>query len=388
MTSTVRALDPAGSAAPPRRKLWLDWQRGLAVLFMVEVHVLDAWLAVSERSGVTYDVLRMIGGFAAPGFLYMAGLSQALADAAMARKGATPRQRLLAALRRGLWLLGVAYAFRLTEFLFGRAFLRPDGWRDLFRVDILNIIAVGLLLSALLTAGRRRGLATALAAAGAALVVLVTPPIADALRHYDLPSATRLVEPPILQAPNHAADVLLAYLYGRYPRAIFSIFNWTAFLLAGAALAPLALRGVRAITWLGAAALLAGAGLLVDRGPDFYALQDYWHTSPAWFLLRLGGCVALSGLLQLLPAAAERALGWLTQLGRESLVAYLVSVELTYGVLVHSLSRRLSMAWTLAGMVAMAAFTWVAVVAWARLLALWRARGAARGGGASPPAVA
>mgnify|MGYP003512960282 CR=1 FL=1 len=36
---------------PPRRKLWLDWQRGLAVLFMIEVHVLDAWLAPDARSG-------------------------------------------------------------------------------------------------------------------------------------------------------------------------------------------------------------------------------------------------------------------------------------------------------------------------------------------------
>jgi uncharacterized membrane protein len=56
------------------RKHWLDWERGLAVLFMVEVHTLDAWLAPGAGRGVLHDVLSMIGGFAAPSFLFMAGL--------------------------------------------------------------------------------------------------------------------------------------------------------------------------------------------------------------------------------------------------------------------------------------------------------------------------
>ena len=157
---------PERSARP--RKLWLDWQRGLAVLFMVEVHVLDAWLApaatgtpwpfgILAGSWVTpRAVLDMIGGLAAPSFLYMAGLSQALGDAAQERKGIAGPDRRRQALRRALWLLGVAYGFRLAEFLLGGAWSRPGGWADVLRVDILNVIAVGLALAAVLSVGRGR----------------------------------------------------------------------------------------------------------------------------------------------------------------------------------------------------------------------------------------
>ena len=32
-------------AEAPRRKMWLDWQRGLAVLYMLEWHTWDSWRA-------------------------------------------------------------------------------------------------------------------------------------------------------------------------------------------------------------------------------------------------------------------------------------------------------------------------------------------------------
>ena len=103
---------------PSAGKLWLDWQRGLAVLFMVEVHVARR-LARARRAATAplYHALRMLGGFAAPGFLFMAGLSQALADAAPRSEGRRAGARAARrALRRALWLLGVAYGFRAVEY--------------------------------------------------------------------------------------------------------------------------------------------------------------------------------------------------------------------------------------------------------------------------------
>ena len=58
--------------------------------------------------------------------------------------------------------------------------------------------------------------------------------------------------------------------------------------------------------------------------------------------MRLAVCLALTGALQLLPDAAERGLGWLTLLGRQSLVGYIASVELTYGALASPLKGALS----------------------------------------------
>ncbi len=379
----------------PRRKLWLDWQRGLAVLFMVEVHVLDAWLAPAARAtpwpaGLSsllhvspHGVLLMIGGFAAPGFLFMAGLSQALADAAQERRGVSAGARRRQALGRALWLLGVAYAFRAAEFLLGGAWRRPSGWQDLLKVDVLNVIAVGLGITALLSVGRSRRSGALLAGLAALAVVLATPPIAGALRHYDLPVAGQAVDAAARAAPGRVVDVLAAYLYASWPRANFHLFNWVAFLLAGAAVAPLALRESRPARWLGLAAALFAAGWLADHGPDVYAHQSFWRTSPAWFAMRLGVCVGLTGLLQLVPDAAERRLRWLSALGRQSLVGYLVSVELTYGALAAPLRGALSFTGTLLGVAVMVGLTWAISIGWERL----RARRRGGGAGVRPAAA-
>ena len=390
MTAAPGPERPRGS-----RKLWLDWQRGLAVLFMVEVHVLDAWLRPAAAGTpwpfgllaghwfTPYAALQMIGGWAAPGFLYMAGLSQALGDAAQERKGIAPADRRRQALRRAAWLLGVAYAFRLAEYLLGGAWSRPDGWTDLLKVDVLNVIAVGLALSALLSVGRRRALGAALAGAAALAVALATPLVADVLRHYDLPQAGAAADAAARVAPNRLLDLLYAYLYASWPRANFHLFNWVAFLLAGSALAPLALGPNRPLVWLGLAGGLFALAWWADTWPPVYAYQSFWRTSPSWFAMRLAVCIGFTGLLQLVPAAADRSLGWLTLLGRQSLVGYVASVELTYGAGMEWLSwhtlggglrTSLSFGATVAGIVAMIGVTWAISVGWERFQGWRKAR--------------
>jgi hypothetical protein len=274
-----------------------------------------------------------------------------------------------------VWLLGVAYGFRFVEFVIGGALLRAGGWQDLLRVDILNIIALGLAASALLTAGRPRAGGVLLAASAALFVVVTTPIVADVLRHYDLPRTGQPMDPGARAASSRLADVLLAYLYGSYPRANFSLFNWSAFLLAGAALGPLAIARSRPWAWLGVGVGLLGLGWVIHReGPDIFAYQNFWRTSPAWFAMRLGVCVGVTGLLQLVPNGAVPALRWLSTLGRQSLVAYIASVELTYGILAYPVRRSLALWSTLVGMVAMVAITWAVAAAWERLQASRRDR--------------
>jgi hypothetical protein len=238
----------------------------------------------------------------------------------------------------------------------------------------------------------RRTLAVAatLAAVAALAVVLSTPVVADVLRHYDVSQNGVAAK----VAPARLVDVLYAYLYASWPRANFHLFNWVAFLLAGAAVAPLALGRNRPLLWLGLAAALFGLGWWADRWPPVYAHQSFWRTSPSWFAMRLAICLAFSGLLQLVPDAAERALSWLTRMGRQSLVGYIASVELTYGAVLEWLSwktaggplkKSLSFGATLAGIVAMVAVTWAISVGWERVQAYRRARAAAPP--AAPPAA-
>jgi len=348
----------------PRRKLWLDWQRGLAVLFMVEWHTYDSWRADAVAHGGWHDLLAIVGGFAAPSFLYMAGMSQVLADAAMARRGVPAGQRRLHALKRALWLLGVAYLFRVVEWLLGGAWRVPGGWEGIVRVDVLNVIAVSLLLGALLVAGTPPRLHAALAVGACAAVALLTPVVAGW---------------------QHPPSRVLDYLYAEWPRANFQLFNWAAFLFAGSAAARLALGDDRPGLFLLLGVGLFAAGWIGDRLPSVYAHQDFWRTSPQWFSMRLGGVVFMSGLLQLLPASAERWLSWLRTMGRHSLLGYFVSVELPYGALSSPLHKRLPMWGAAAGVLAMIAVTWAFAVAADRWDA-WKAERAKRAVAATSPA--
>ncbi|MFT3915616.1 MAG: heparan-alpha-glucosaminide N-acetyltransferase domain-containing protein [Anaeromyxobacteraceae bacterium] len=345
--------------------MWLDWQRGLAVLFMIQWHVLDWWRAPGSEQGAwlpTFEALRYVGGFAAPGFMYMAGLSQALADAALERKGVAPAERRRRALGRALWVLGVSYGIRFV--LFVLSWWKDGAFDELFKVDVLDVIAVGLAASAVLSVGRGRLAGPLLAAAGAAVVVFTTPLVAGALSHLDAAGGP-------WRAPNKLVDVLLAFAWGKPPRSIFCSFNWIAFVLAGAAVGPLARGPRRPLAWLALAAAAYGLGSWSNQWPPVYAFQNFWRASPSWFLMRLGYALAISGALQLLPDLLDRPTRWLTLLGRQSLVAYVASVQLTYGAVANVVKRSLSFPATLAGVVAMTALTWAICMGWERLQA-WR----------------
>ncbi|MGB8931048.1 MAG: hypothetical protein WCC48_07355 [Anaeromyxobacteraceae bacterium] len=410
-------------APPTARKHWLDWQRGLAVLFMVEVHILDAWIAAGARVGNErfYDLLMFLGGLAAPGFLYMAGLSQALADEAHARKGADPVARRRAAMKRGLWLLGVAYMVRMFSVLAGgvwawgaglpyvlgvdvlslagfgillsittdawtpkdwrkpvalglglillsffwRGAWRWGSWHEVFKVDILNVLAVGMILSAFLAIGRTRWVGAALTGGVALGVAFATPWIAVKLGYRDQPEfLARLAADPRAKL----ADVPWAYLYGLWPRAQFKLLNWVAFLLAGAAVAPLATGRSRPLLFLGIAAGVFGVARLIDplivlpsSDPIFW-----WLNAPSWFLMRLAIHVGLTGALMALPALLVPALRWLSTYGRQSLFAYIVTVELTYGMFASSLKQRLSFRGTVTGIALMMVLGWILSAGWER----------------------
>jgi hypothetical protein len=349
--------------AEKTRKLWLDWQRGLAVLYMVEWHTYDSWRADAVATGRVHDLLATIGGFAAPSFLYMAGMSQLLGDAALERKGVPVPDRRAKAVRRALWLLGVAYLFRIVEFVLGGAFRVPGGWQGILKVDVLNVIAISLLAAALLTVGRGARAQVLLAGGAACAVALLAPVVAG----WDRP-----------------ASRILDYLYTPdWQRGIFWLFPWAAFALAGSAFARLAQKEPKPLLWVGIGAALFAGGWLADRLPPVYAHQDFWRTSPAWVAMRLGGVVATSGLLQALPASADRWLSWLRTMGRHSLLGYFVSIELPYGALSSAIHKRLSLAGAIAGVFAMIVITWAASVAADR----YDARKAERARRAAAPAA-
>src|SRR4051794_41928998 len=75
------------------RRAYVDWARGIAVLLMIEAHALDAWtkLKPAVRHTISFRDATVLGGFAAPMFLWLAGLAVVLAATRAAGRPRRPR---------------------------------------------------------------------------------------------------------------------------------------------------------------------------------------------------------------------------------------------------------------------------------------------------------
>jgi uncharacterized membrane protein len=328
-------MNPTESAKS--RLAYIDWMRGLACVLMFQTHCYDSWLSGAARQSRFFMYSQLGGTFPAPLFLFLAGISFALVTEKLWQKNVSPAQIAGTTIRRGAEIFAFGLLFRLQEFVVAW------GWSpgsDLLRVDVLNTIGLSMMLMGVLcwvvlaiearTVDRARTrLALVLAAAGTALLIsLLTPPLWTTWRLRWLPW-------PVESYVNGVHNL------GTPQAWLFPVFPWAAFAFAGLAVgfilqSPWAReREARVFLLLGAAGVvLVEAARWLDAWPrQFYAVYDYWHTSPSFFLIRLGMLmVILAGSYAWCRwGAGQWGFSPLIQLGQASLLVYWVHVEFVYG---------------------------------------------------------
>lgn len=353
---------------------YIDWLRGLACVLMFQTHCYDAWLGGPARNSKFFMWSQLGGTFPAPLFLFLAGVSFAIVINKLLKKGLSAAEIAKTTILRGAGIFGLGLLFRVQEFAIS---LGWAPWSDLFRVDILNTIGVSIMLMGVMcwvvlaTINARSG-ATGVPArpdfalslppqtASAATDTRSTPSFHSVaqgrLRHYGsmatsavlVTIAISLLTPLLWTTwrPRFLPWELETYLNGVHnlgqPQPwLFPIFPWTAFAFAGLALGLLLVS--ESAKKLGAYAfLLIGASGVVlifvskffdSRSFQLYPVYDYWHTSPNFFVVRVG-------MLLLLTTFAYGWCRWgpgqwgfipLIQLGSTSLLVYWVHIEFVYG---------------------------------------------------------
>jgi uncharacterized membrane protein len=318
-----------------KRIAYIDWLRGLACVVMFQTHCYDSWLGGSARDTNFLRLSQLGGTLPAPLFLFLAGVSFALVTDRLRQKGASADEVARATIRRGGEIFLLALLFRLQEYILAWGYAPRT---DLLRVDVLNIIGLSLILMGIVcrvaaTGGtanirqlRVRTIVAALACAAA--IAMLTPPMWTTWR------------------PQWRAWWLESYINGVHtfgtPQTwLFPMFPWSAFAFAGLAAGFLLLSD-----WSrrneAAAVILAGAGgfgliatgLWLDARPQqLYAVHDFWHTSPNFFLVRVGVLlvVLLAGYLWCRWGAGEWGFSPLIELGKCSLLVYWVHMQFVYG---------------------------------------------------------
>jgi uncharacterized membrane protein len=310
------------------RRGYIDWLRGILVLIMIEAHTLDAWTRLDARQNGTYGWAMIVGGFGAPGFLFLAGIALALAAGSRIRRGRTPDEAAALARRRAVQIFGLAFLFRLQSWVISGGDPAPT----LLKVDILNVMGLSMLAAAVLSGfGRFRWDRFAWLTGATVLVAMITPIVRSS------PSLSPLPDP------------IEWYIRPIPGRGTFTLFPWSAFLLAGAAVG-LWLDSARTaeeerrinIVFAAIGIVLAAAAYEASFLPSIYREASFWTTSPTFFFLRLGV------LILSLPVAYAWNRVWtgrsvMQEFGRASLFIYWIHVELAYGVLSSPLHKTLTL---------------------------------------------
>jgi uncharacterized membrane protein len=307
------------------RLAFIDVARGLAVILMLQTHAYDAWLRPELRETTFFQKSQLIGGLPAAFFLFLMGLSGALASEKARSRGAAASDLVKGGLKRALLLLGAAFAFRLTMYL---ASDRPE-WEAVFRVDMLNCLAVSLALLTVLEVVALRMGRLVVAIAIACWIAMATPFVWDSGLLDGLPVR------------------LAGYLSGRVENSAFPIFPWAAYAFAGHAVGTSIALFRNALARVMSGLLLAG--LLLPPLSQFFDGQetlgpryDYWLTSPNLVLYKSGvlvcllvvcfGFERLSEVMRGPVGTGLRLMGdGLLQMGRTSLFIYCVHVDIVYG---------------------------------------------------------
>ncbi len=321
------------TASNPSRLAYIDWMRGLACVLMFQTHCYDSWLSPSARQSRFFMYSQLGGTFPAPLFLFLAGVSFALVAEKLWQKNLPPGQIARSTIRRGAEIFGFGLLFRLQEYLIAW------GWApksDLLRVDVLNTIGLSMMLMGVmcwvvLASGFRTHVRAALvlAATGTALTIsLLTPLLWTTWRPRFLPWP------------------LQSYINGVHnlgtPQAwLFPIFPWAAFAFAGLAVGFLLQSpwsrqheaSVFVFAGVAGAVLLEVARWLDAQPRRLYPVYDFWHTSPNFFLIRVGMLlVILAGSYAWCRwGAGQWGFSPLIQLGQASLLVYWVHIEFVYG---------------------------------------------------------
>src|SRR5207247_2784045 len=98
------------------RRRYIDCARGIAVLLMIEAHTTDAWTRAASKSSAAFRNATILGGFAAPLFLWLAGLGGVLAATLQSEQSGRPAA-VAAVCRRGLESFIRALLCRLQAFI-------------------------------------------------------------------------------------------------------------------------------------------------------------------------------------------------------------------------------------------------------------------------------
>jgi len=329
---------------PSKRCDWLDLIRGWAVIVMIEVHCVNVWL----HKGMIPEWLNYLNGIVAPSFILASGYSLALSTF---RPDGTLRPFAPTFKRLG-FILVCAYLLHAPGLTLAEwtVLSTPQKFHELFKLDVLQCIVYSLLL----LQGLARILRKPLLFAGVAMALALG--VAWASPHLWRVGVADGLWMPMRGLVNGNTD--------RGVTALFPLFPWFSFAAFGSVLGVL-YRQLRVLPREGRALWSEGRWLLALAVAGLVFLAWGTWQAPTWLW---GGPWSEWELGRLhnttLPSVVQRMgviclagafLGWFEAVrgrwpgpnavmaaSRESLLLYLLHLNLIFGLLLAEPIKRLT----------------------------------------------
>jgi uncharacterized membrane protein len=271
------ALNAVTGIVDRERVRAFDLAAGLAVFFMILVHILWHWGAEPTWTTPIGQAISFAAGpTAAPVFVFLMGASL----------GAASRSGFRSLAARGLWLVFLGYVLNLLRGVIPASLGLAGGvitaeqvwpytlWWLGTTVDLHHMVGISLVAIAALRVKAEPGWIW-LGLAGA--LVLVAPWL-----------RTVAVGNPVLDAP-------LTPFIGSAPNVYYAVVPWLAYPLAGAVFGSLIARAAeptlifRRAAMIGVALIVVGIGLILVQRPGF-DVYTYWR-QPASFAVAIFGII-------------------------------------------------------------------------------------------------
>ncbi|MBI1936606.1 MAG: DUF1624 domain-containing protein [Ignavibacteriales bacterium] len=306
--------------AQKNRAQFIDLLKGLALLVMIEVHVTTAFLSNDIKTLWWFSPINFINGLVAPAFTFSSGMVFILSF----QKGLDELRKFGAKfwkrLGRLILILLAGYSVHMSLLSF-RKLSNPDYphmLQDFFMVDILQCIAVGLLVLLFLRIAIKSDTLFYNILFALTLIILLIGPLmwrVDFAKHIPLS---------------------IANYFNRIHGSLFPLFPWAAFIFSGALAGKFYVEAkqkneeakfARKIIILGAVTFLISVLLLNYLLPSSFTEIK---PNPLFFLERLGVLFVLLGTFWFYINRIDNYNSFVLDVSRESLIVYWLHLKFIY----------------------------------------------------------
>lgn len=312
---------------PKQRFLFIDIYRSIIIFLMLQGHLFRAVLDKDLQQTSSFIIHELFHGITAPAFLFGAGLTFMISTHPRWEDYHHWKKPLKRRIARILLIFLIGLTLHLPYLSIRKIIIEgtEQDYLQLFACDVLNCIAIGLLLlHALLfffkTEERFYGLVF-----GLGLVICLQTPLmwdVDFLQYF---------------------PAFFAQLFNNRYGSPFPLFPFVGFLFAGVVVSWEFLTAVekgeekqfmRKMFFVGV--FLITFGFILDKVPvKIYPTYNFWYTSPNYFLIRVGALLIFVSAIWYFCKIISTRQKIVTVLGRESLFIYVIHLPIIYGSVIN-----------------------------------------------------